>query len=147
MYQYSGCDIIVLQSVTIEGNRAKCARIFLYYFYYCMWFCIDLNKKFSFKKGQCFWSLVDKPLVETTGKESHELIYFLTHYCGGCVKTSMEAGRPVRGPLWQTSISLFIAIIVSEILVVWFGTEWRWREADGFRLFLEVGLTEVHRWT
>lgn len=57
-----------------------------------MWFCNDLNKKFSFEKGQYFWSLVDEPLVETTAKESHELIYFLTHHRGGCVEATMGAG-------------------------------------------------------
>lgn len=66
---------------------------------------------------------MDEPLVETTAKESHELIYFLTHHRGGCVEATMGAGRPVRGPLWGTSISLFIATIVPEILVAWFGTE------------------------
>lgn len=34
MCQYPGCDIIALHKVTIGGNWAECAGIFLYYFYH-----------------------------------------------------------------------------------------------------------------
>ena len=60
---------------------------------------------------------MDELLVETTGKESHKLIYFLTQHCGGCVEASMEAGRPVREVHYRGPV--FLSLLQSLYQKFW----------------------------
>lgn len=66
------------------------------------------------KKGQYFWSLVDRNLVEAIREESYEMRYILTNLCGCRVQGRVATGRPGRRSLWYTSISLFLSTVVAR---------------------------------